>query len=149
MANDAIGRARMKHAYDSVRVVEDKLGNDVRAAFQRYAKAAPATLRRNGLGQTVAMWRSRASTQDDKPSSEEQAYQCLFIVLQKWLCGAHDPAPYRNQNDLLKAITGSSQRKYLEAQNEAELYLDWIKKFANALLTVEKQDDAATANGTD
>jgi CRISPR-associated protein Cmr5 len=97
--------------------------------LRRYIIQIPALIHMNGLGQALAFYRMKG-----RDSSHELIYQ----LLGKWLCQDKAGRVFDGtEHDLLKAITGSDYRCYMAAQNEALALLEWLKKFATALLHKE------------
>ena len=99
--------------------------------YLSYAKALPASILQNGLGQAMATLLAAAKLNDDDP------HFLLYRDLEDWLCGDDEDAPYRGARSLLDAITTKDQRHYLRAQAEAQGYLNWLKKIAAAHLKAE------------
>jgi len=156
---------RAEHA---LRAIEDLLNSgdtrskEVREAYRTSVQSVPATILMNGLGQAIAGLMAQAGkgrtggTEADDRQTKAKAEACRAIVshLESWLCEAYDSSPYHNgkfQNDsalqlvqdqpglgLMKRLTDGGQSEYIAAQAEAFAYLDWLKKFANALLVEYK-----------
>jgi CRISPR-associated protein Cmr5 len=111
--------------------IEDFLALDKtsQAELRRYLIHIPALIHMNGLGQALAFYRMKG------PNSN---HELIYQLLGKWLC---QETPGRvfdgHAGDLLKAITSSDYRCYMAAQNEALAVLEWLKKFATALLHKE------------
>jgi CRISPR-associated protein Cmr5 len=127
-----------ERAGSALRAIETLPGqNDVKKRYNAYVKSLPATVRRIGLGQTLAVLLSRSG----EKTSEEKAYAALYKHLEKWLCGDTIVAPYRNESDLMKAVINSDQATYVRAQTESLLYINWLKKFANAFLPRGEEGD--------
>ena len=105
--------------------------------YLSYAKALPASIQQNGLGQALATLLAAAK------GNRQDPHHLLFEDVQDWLCGNDDDAPFRNARDLFAGITENEQQHYLRAQGEAQAYLNWLKKFAAAYLK------ARTATKTD
>ena len=103
--------------------------------YLSYAKALPASILQNGLGQAMATLLAAAKSNDDDP------HFLLYRDLEDWLCGDDKDAPYRGARGLLEAITTKDQRHYLCAQAEAQGYLNWLKKIAAAHLEADFRDD--------
>ncbi len=123
-----------------------------RDAYTSYAKSLPATILLSGLGQAVAMAMSRSGSGE----GNQEAWKTLVGHLETWLLEeAGEASPYfdaqysRNGEtpglQLMKKITSLDQRAYVTAQAEALAYLQWLKKFANALLA-EPEKTAETAD---
>ena len=151
-----------KRAATALRQVEalyEKYRDDAkfRDAYTSYAKSLPATILLSGLGQAVAMAMSKAGAGEGSGGNRE-AWKALVAHLETWLLKeAGEASPYydsRFQNgerpglELMKKITGLDQRAYVTAQAEALAYLQWLKKFANALLA-EPEKAAETADASE
>ena len=131
-----------KRAATALRQVEalQRQDSKFRDAYTSYAKSLPATILLSGLGQAVAMAMSRSGSGE----GNQQAWKALVMHLEAWLLNeAGEASPYYDGGfrsngtpglELMKKITGLDQRAYVTAQAEALAYLQWLKKFANALL---------------
>jgi CRISPR-associated protein Cmr5 len=92
--------------------------------YKSYASQLPAMIHMNGLGQAAAFFRAKGGTHLE-----------LYNVLSNWLC--NEQQPYHNCNDLLEGITTKDMHHYRLAQAEAQMLMDWVKKFAKAYMTDE------------
>lgn len=132
-----LDQERAANALTHVRALqqEKRYGN-----YRSYVERLPAQIVMNGLGQAMAMVRSRApSHADDEHKEDARAYGLLFDQMQTWLCRDHESAPYRGARDLLAAIVERDQDAYVRAHAEALAYLEWLKKFARAFLVRGKE----------
>ena len=134
---------RAKHALERV----ESVPRAVWAEYRRYVQSFPAVIRTIGLGQTVATWMAKAGSRKEK---EEQAYGLLLDHLEEWLLKSNKSSPYHSKTSkggskLIHHIGEFDQNDYLLAQAEAILYLDWLKKFANALLVEPSKEPAGNA----
>jgi len=116
-----------KRAADALRKIKEMKAGKERdpekgdyGKYTSYVSALPAMILMSGLGQAMAMVRSRKLA----------GYSQLYDHLQGWLCGGR---PYAG-DDLINAIVQGSEADYIRAQAEALAYLEWLKKFAVALL---------------
>lgn len=135
---------RAEHALERVKAVPTA----VRAEYRRYVQSFPAVIRTIGLGQTVATWMAKAGARKEK---EEQAYGLLLDHLEQWLLKSNSSSPYygrtaKSGTRLIHHICEFDQNAYLLAQTEAILYLDWLKKFANALLVTPSGEPAGNVD---
>lgn len=121
----SLEQRRARHALHRIK---QRQNEDNQSDYLSYAKALPASIQQNGLGQALATLLAAAKGRQGDP------HHLLYADVQDWLCGDDDDAPYRNARDLFAAITGNGQRHYLHAQDEAQAYLNWLKKFAAAYL---------------
>lgn len=90
--------------------------------YKSYASQLPAMIHMNGLGQAAAFFRSKKDT-----------HLVLYNVLSEWLC--KEQQPYHGCEDLLDGITSKDLHHYRLAQAEAQMLMDWVKKFAKAYMT--------------
>ena len=62
----------------------------------------------------------------------------IYNMVGAWLCEANSAGRVFHENpDVLTAITKSDMQHYMAAQNESLALLEWLKKFAIALLPKE------------
>lgn len=131
-------QARARFALERIQALRVEWQEQVKEQkeFNSYASAMPFMIRANGLGQTAAFYRRKGIA---------PAYYRLYVLLGDWL--AQEEQPFKDQPDLLEAITHSDQDAYLAAQIEALLFLDWVKKLASAFLA--REDDSPSAKTTE
>lgn len=100
--------------------------------YKAYAAKMPAMIHTNGLGQTVAFYRSKGNS--------NTAYQALYDLLESWLCQKNikdlpsSPIQVYDGDDLLLEMTQNDMRSYMLAQEESLIFMDWVKKFAVTLM---------------
>jgi len=109
---------RAKFAYEKVMSVK---GKSFEEEYARYVKSAPALILTNGLGNTLAFFRSK----------KKDGYDKLLEHIAEWLrrreyCGENE--------DPLKWIADSDSIKVLQATREVLAMLNWAVKFAKAEL---------------
>lgn len=90
--------------------------------YKSYASSLPAMIHMNGLGQAAAFFISKGDTHGE-----------LYHLLSGWLCKKGQP--YENCQSLLDGITTKDMHAYRLAQAEAQMLMDWVKKFAKAFMT--------------
>ena len=127
-----LDQRRAAHALTNVR---EQRKHPRQSDYLSYAKALPALILQNGLGQAMATLLAAAKGNDDDP------HFLLYRDLENWLCGDDEDAPYRGAQGLLEAITTKDQQHYLRAQAEAQSYLNWLKKIAAAYLDSNSGND--------
>lgn len=103
-----------------------KLSGDLPKEIRRHLNGLPALIRMNGLGQALAFFRMKG---------EASSHRHIYTMVGTWLCAASSKGRiFTEHNDALTAITCSDVQHYMAAQNEALALLEWLKKFAVALL---------------
>ena len=101
----------------------------LKAEIRRYLNNLPALIRMNGLGQALAFFRMKG---------EGTAHDAIYRMVGTWLCDASSKGRIFSESaDVLTSITQSDMAHYMAAQNEALALLQWLKKFAVALLPNE------------
>ncbi|MCV6547911.1 MAG: type III-B CRISPR module-associated protein Cmr5 [Cohaesibacter sp.] len=130
----SLAQKRARHALDNIKGLDDATcGN-----YLAYVKSLPATIILSGLGQAMAMEKAGASKGGDVGTG----HKSLLIHVESWLCNKHgrgwQHSPYARHEDILGAIIAGSERDYISAQVEVMEYLEWLKKFAVALLKQNK-----------
>ena len=119
-----------RRAADALKKVKDLERRKNYGNYKSYVSGLPANILMSGLGQAAATLRAGGKAGHLK----------LYEHLSSWLCGGDEDSPYP-QGDLLEHITKHKEDKYLHAQGEAMAYLEWLKKFAVALLKDGKEKD--------
>ena len=127
-AGATLQQQRAAFALARIRALAAELTNDTQKEFNRYASAMPFMIHANGLGQTAAFYRRKGP---------DHTYYRLYQLLGDWL--GQPGQPFAGQPDLLGGVTRSDLDAYLEAQAEALLFLDWVKKLASAFLAREEE----------
>lgn len=126
-AKSSIQTMDQQRAKFALKAIEDYMDTSCQAELRRYIIQIPALIHMNGLGQALAFYRSKG-----KDSTHEMIYQ----LLGSWLSSKESQGRVfeGTETDLLKAITTADMFQYMAAQNEALALLEWLKKFATALL---------------
>ena len=88
-----------------------------------------------GLGQALAFFLTKKKK---KPEDKDTAHETIYYMVGAWLCDASSKGRIFSEDaDVLTSITQSDMAHYMAAQNEALALLQWLKKFAVALLPKE------------
>jgi CRISPR-associated protein Cmr5 len=120
---------RAKFALEKVQWAANNLNQAQQKEYKSYASALPFMIQANGLGQAVAFYRSKG---------EKDTHFHLYHLLSEWLTQENQPFhEYQDQkqNGLLEGITNEDMSVYMAAQAEAMIFMDWVKKFANAFMS--------------
>ncbi len=148
---EPLSKLRARHALERIEchVKLQKKDPKQLGKYVSYIKGLPANILKNGLGQAMAMERMGA-TKDD-------GHKLLYKDIEDWLMAKREPALFSGAHQsngpapahLLAAIVhpDTKEADYIRAQAEALAYLEWLKKFAVAFLTVA-DEQATTKDGT-
>ena len=113
--------------------------------YVSYVSALPAQIVSNGLGQSLATLLAAAKGDRSDP------HYLLCHHLTDWLC--HSVVSAANGGgpvQVLESLVSRDQETYLNAQAESLAYLNWLKKFARAILPeADTQDKESEINGAD
>ena len=119
-------------AFALQQVIESKLNNP--KEFKTFCAGAPSVILQNGFGQALAFWYSKGKGKSDNK------HQVLLDIIMKWL--TYKEGDVKNDfikscqttKEMVKALSEMSQQEYLTAQGETLALLEWVKRYANALL---------------
>lgn len=103
--------------------------------YKSYVKKMPMLIKTNGLGAAVAFAFAKGS-KDGKPKDKDP-WGLLYLQLEKWL---QDNGRKIEQNQLAKVLTSSPSATYRADTVEVLALLNWLKRFADALIEGESQD---------
>lgn len=124
-----IDQDRAQYALEQIQKIAQ--GSQTRQAeARRYITSLPALIRTNGLGQALAFYRTKG---------RDSSHEAIYKIVGQWLCAPDSKGRvfHEHGDDALTAITRSDVYCYMAAQNEALALLEWLKKFAVALLENE------------
>ena len=125
----SMDQERAEFALKKIQAILGGTDQSHKAEVRRYLNNLPALIRMNGLGQALAFFRMKG---------EGTAHDAIYRMVGTWLCDASSKGRiFSEGTDALSAITQSDMAHYMAAQNEALALLQWLKKFAVALLPKE------------
>ncbi|WP_373500894.1 type III-B CRISPR module-associated protein Cmr5 [Desulfococcus sp.] len=116
--------------------LEEVLNNHCKSQkdFKTFCSGAPSVILQNGFGQALAFWFAKGK------GDGEDKHQVILDIIQKWLCLKEGDI----QNEFIDAckptkamviaLATMNQEAYLAAQKETLALLEWVKRYANALL---------------
>lgn len=126
---------RAKYAWDCIQEVKKEDG-DLEKKYRSYVKRAISLILVNGLGNTLAFYRSKfeASLREGREKelgAEKKAYKLLYDHLDKWF-----KKQFRENKDLLEWIIDerTSSIKVFHVTKELIALLNWMGRFAEAEL---------------
>ena len=128
---------RAADALNKVKVLEAlKDQVDFKDKYAQVVVSFPSAVIMNGLGQAVATLLA----------SGTEAEKLLYEHLQGWLCRSSVKAPFPNGGSLIQSIVENERKAYVQAQVEALVWLEWLKKFAVAFLKNRKEKEKGGAS---
>lgn len=125
----SMDQERAEFALKKIQTILGGADQSHKAEVRRYLNNLPALIRMNGLGQALAFFRMKG---------EGTAHDTIYRMVSTWLCDTSSKGRIFSESaDVLTSITQSDMAHYMAAQNEALALLQWLKKFAVALLPKE------------
>ena len=125
----SMDQERAEFALKKIQAILGGADQSHKVEVRRYLNNLPALIRMNGLGQALAFFRMKG---------EGTAHDAIYRMVSTWLCDASSKGRIFSEDaDVLTSITQSDMAHYMAAQNEALALLQWLKKFAVALLPKE------------
>lgn len=115
---------RAKHALTQIEMIKNQFDH---AKLKSAVSGLPAMIHMNGLGHAFAFFLS-----DVKNFPEREV---IVHIAFDWLKNDGEVLKDYTNSSILNAITEIDMTAYQIAQQEAQAYLLWLKKFARALLT--------------
>lgn len=109
---------------------------DKKKEYKSYVKKMPMLIKANGLGAAVAFAFAKGSKNGS--AQKNDPWGLLYMQLEDWL-RQKGTLPI-GQNPLAKALTSSESGIYRAATIEVLALLNWMKRFADALIEGETQD---------
>jgi CRISPR-associated protein Cmr5 len=109
-----------------------KIGTPVSKDTANFIVGTPTMILTNGIGQTLAFLLSK------KSGKEKQVYD----ILKKWLCKTMNGqfgADSATDIEFIKKFNAITQQEYLQAQQEALRFLEWLKRYARAFEEDKKE----------
>ena len=125
---------RAAHAIKSIESMH-KNSQLKNSAIKSAVNGLPAMIHMNGLGHAFAFFLT-----DPKNFPERQAIADTVFDWLKNESHVYDNILEYSNLTALKAVTLSDLKTHQVAQQEAQAYLLWLKKFARALLAEEESD---------
>ena len=129
---------RASYAYSKISQIAE-LDEDVQEKYHSYVRSAPALILTNGLGNALAYYLSKAKVSDEEIESKvgglkgrERAYAELYLHMVEWL-------KRRGYGDLKWLVNTATSLEVFQATKEVIALLNWMKRFADAMLKEEKE----------
>ena len=104
--------------------------------YGSYVKKTPTLIQTNGLGNTLAFYKSKfGSEKEEELSADKRAYKLLYDHINVWF-----KERFSIDKDILKWITAedTSSIEVFKVTKEIIVLLNWMKRFAEAELKGEE-----------
>jgi len=130
-----LGQKRAAYALDEV--LNNRCGNP--KEFKTFCAGAPSVILQNGFGQALAFWYAKGQ------KGRNDKHQVLLDIIMKWLCLKNGDvknafiSPCETAKEMVLALATMQQHQYLTAQKETLALLEWVKRYANAVIKGDLQ----------
>lgn len=111
----------------------------VNKEFATLTAGLPAMILGNGFGHALAFLIAKATDKNGKFNKQDRHY-VAFTIIAQWL-KKMDLIKEIEPKVFLKALSAMSQDQYMQAQEEALLILEWVKRYANSGLFLKDEGD--------
>jgi len=129
----SLEQERAKYAWECIQ--EAKGDIDLENKYKSYVRSAPSYIQINGLGNTLAFYKSKFEADlrkkgENELSADKRAYKLLYDHLNGWR------KELRGGKDILEWIRdeNTSSLMVFQATKEIIALLNWMKRFAEAEL---------------
>lgn len=114
-----------------------KFDKDAAPKYRSYVSSAPTLILTNGLGQALAFWKSNLENKE-REKAESRAYRALLGHLSGFISTRIPDT----RNDLVDAVISRFDSvTYRRATNEVLAYLSWLKRFAEAEIQKDNEEN--------
>ncbi len=128
---EMIENGRAEYAYNTVsKFVEETNDQKAREKYRTRIITMPMMIKTNGFGTTMAFYFSKNNSQE--------YYRLAYEHIEEWLM---QQKYLENSGNVMQKITSSSIDDYKLMMNETMALLEWMKRFVEGLIKVEKSAD--------
>jgi len=135
MSNGKLEQGRAAFAYQCAEGGEKLVKNK---EYKSYVKKMPMLIKTNGLGAAIAF----AFAKDGKGGNPDKTkpWGLLYTQIEEWLKSDDKKLITFDTTQLAKKLTETDSATYRAVTVEVLAFLNWLKRFADALIEGEAQD---------
>jgi len=122
---------RAMECVDAVKKANEGKKNGWAKEYSSLARSAPADIQSNGLGQILAFWYSKGW---EKSNPKNDHFTFLYNHVSDWVC---KQMGWEGKDLLTQLTREATTTQYRRATAEAQAFLVWLKRFAEAELGEE------------
>jgi len=119
---------RAREAWSCVDYVNSEEQPNFKKEYRSIVMKSPTLIITNGLGQTLAFFKSKGKNDESKPEEK------LYKDIEGWLDKCID---WTAKGGLMEKIIALPNDKFRYATSETLSFLSWMKRFADAVLSKE------------
>ena len=112
---------------------------DKKKEYKSFIKKMPMLIKTNGLGAAVAFAFAKGN-KGGNPDAKNNPWALLYSQLEEWLKKDENQLLKFDSNKLAKKLTETDSAEYRAVTIEVLAFLNWLKRFADALIEGEAQD---------
>ena len=138
-----IEQERANYAYKCISEVKSNGDAEVEKKYKSYVRNSISYIKINGLASTLAFYKSKSGQGNENSSASNRAYKLLYEHINQWFINGflHESGEAGNNTKdvLLWAINEkTSTLEVFQLTEEIILFLEWLKRFAEAELKGEE-----------
>jgi len=128
----SLEQERAKYAWKCIQEVKNNGDDELKGKYKSYVRDASALIQINGLGNTLAFYRSKIGPTKEPLSSDKRAYSMLYNHMNGWI-----KEKRKEIKDVLEWIISedTSSMDVFNVTLEILSFLGWLKRFAEAELS--------------
>ncbi len=104
-----------------------EIPENIKKDFASFSAGVPAMILQNGLGQTFAFLCAKS-----KDDTKDKHY-LMAEIIKKWI-SEYRSETIRSHKEFIQLLSERDQEFYFSVQKEVLLFLEWVKRYANAEL---------------
>jgi CRISPR-associated protein Cmr5 len=128
----SLDQRRAERAYENVTAIDEQPNDKLKSRYSALARKVPAMIQTNGLGQALAFLRAKAGR------NKESEHWLIYGHISAWVM------KQLNQDEagsLLEWVVQNDSPTYRRATNEAMAFLNWLKRWAEAILPEPAEEE--------
>ncbi len=128
----SLEQERAKYAWECIQEVKNNSKDELKGKYKSYVRDASALIQINGLGNTLAFYKSKIGPKKESLSPDKGAYSMLYKHINEWI-----KKKRKEINDVLEWIISenTSSMDVFNVTMEILSFLGWLKRFAEAELS--------------
>jgi len=133
----SLEQKRANYAWKCIQKVKNLNKDNIEKSYNSYIKKTPTLIQTNGLGNSLAFYKSKfGSEKDEKLNTDKRAYKLLYEHINNWF-----KQKYQKHKDILDWIIhqNTSSTEVFQTTKEILAFLSWMKRFAEAELKEGEQ----------
>lgn len=134
-----IEHGRAKFAYNMAKEgTKPDSGYQFKATeYKSYVKKLPSLIKTNGLGQTLAFYKSKRQKEPNKKNAYDLIYKQLYTWLTHENCSIRQVVISAQGEDMVEKVISMKSPDYRMVTIEVLSFINWLKRFTDGLIEGE------------